>query len=208
MEKPHPCHRLNILHSDTPCLFLLFFEDRIELPAWLQVAGRLHPVVLHLPIGFLIFLFFLLIIRKTFRRKQFQKILKISLVLAALSASVTALFRFFLSIGGFPDSMLCTGIARSSGASFSTFFLLVWYVNVKRGDFVFYISIAITMVVLIGAGHTGSVLTHGENFILAPITEVSMKELSVKTSSSYEIAVNPILKKKCFSCFHNAPETG
>ena len=37
-------------------VFLVLVEERIELPPWLQVVGRLHPLVLHLPIGFLIFL--------------------------------------------------------------------------------------------------------------------------------------------------------
>jgi uncharacterized membrane protein len=184
-------------------LFLLFFADRIELPAWLQVAGRLHPMVLHLPIGFLFFLFVLIVIRKTFRRKQFQKTLLVSLMLTALSTSVTALFGFFLSVQGDYD-LDALYWHRLSGAilSFIAFFLLVWYQNVKKGEVVFYMSMAVAMVALVVTGHTGSVLTHGKNFILAPITEVSAKKLSIETSTLYEIAVSPILEKKCFSC-HN-----
>jgi len=36
-------------------LFLFLFEDRLSLPVWLQVGGRLHPAIMHLPIGGLIF---------------------------------------------------------------------------------------------------------------------------------------------------------
>src|SRR5678816_114361 len=31
-------------------LFLLLFETRISVPVWLQVVGRMHPLVLHFPI--------------------------------------------------------------------------------------------------------------------------------------------------------------
>lgn len=183
-------------------LFLLIFEDRIELPAWLQVAGRLHPMVLHLPIGFLIFLIILLFIQNTFRKKQFRKILKITLMLAAVSASVTALFGFFLSRqGDYGQEVLYQHKLSGVLLSFVTFFLLAWYNTVRKRVVVFYGSMAITLILLVAAGHTGSVLTHGENFILAPVTQ-SQKEISVETSSLYEIAISPILDKKCFSC-HN-----
>src|SRR5688572_33498329 len=81
-------------------LFLLFFEGRVELPAWLQVAGRLHPMVLHIPIGILILLFVFMMMRNTFTKKQFRKVVLVCLAMASLSAAVTALFGFFLSIGG------------------------------------------------------------------------------------------------------------
>ena len=31
-------------------LFLLLFENRLSVPAWLQVAGRMHPLILHFPL--------------------------------------------------------------------------------------------------------------------------------------------------------------
>ena len=45
-------------------IFLLFAEDKVLLPAWLQVAGRMHPLVLHLPIGILIFLVVIVFFQK------------------------------------------------------------------------------------------------------------------------------------------------
>ena len=82
-------------------VFLLFFEERLSLPPWLQVAGRLHPAVLHVPIGLLVFLVVTLLIRKEFKKKTFRKIVKIILLFSAFTASVTALFGFFLSQGDY-----------------------------------------------------------------------------------------------------------
>ncbi len=188
-------------------VFLLFFEERIELPGWLQVAGRLHPMVLHVPIGILILLFVFMMLRNTFRRRQFRKIVLICLLLAALSASVTALFGFFLSINGDygTDSMRQHKISGVVLSMF-TFFLLVWYKSVKKGEIVFYGSVVFTLLALVFAGHTGSVLTHGENFVLAPIA--TEQTLTIDKASLYQVAVMPLLEKKCFSCHNESKAKG
>lgn len=188
-------------------LFLLFFEDRIELPAWLQVAGRLHPMVLHLPIGILILLFVFMMLRNTFRKRQFRKIMLICLLLAALSASVTALFGFFLSINGdYGTDSLQQHKISGIVLSILTFFLLAWYKNIKKGEIVFYSSVVFTLLALVFAGHTGSVLTHGENFVLAPMATVQAP--SVNNASLYHLAVMPVLEKKCFSCHNESKAKG
>ena len=66
-------------------VFLLFFESRLSLPRWLQVAGRLHPAVLHIPIGLLVFLVVILLARNEFRKKAFRKIVLIILMFSAFA---------------------------------------------------------------------------------------------------------------------------
>lgn len=190
-------------------LFLLFFEDRIELPPWLQVAGRLHPMVLHLPIGILILLFVLVIFRNTFQKKQFRKVILICLILASLSATVTALFGFFLSIGG-DYGAESLQLHKISGVVLSviTFFMVVWFMNAKKSTLVFYSSLGFTLLVLVFAGHTGSVLTHGENFVLAPVTSKMEETLTVENASLYQLSVMPVLEKKCFSCHNESKAKG
>lgn len=190
-------------------LFLLFFEDRIQLPAWLQVAGRMHPMVLHVPIGILILLFVFMMLRNTFQKKQFRKIMLVCLMLTSLSASVTALFGFFLSIGGDYGAYTLQQ-HKISGVALSviTFFILAWYQNVKKGKIVFYSSVVFSIVVLVLAGHTGSILTHGENFVLAPVTHKTEERLNIETASLYQLAVMPVLEKKCFSCHNDSKAKG
>ena len=189
-------------------LFLLFFEERIELPGWLQVAGRLHPMVLHLPIGILILLFVFMMFRNTFQKKQFRKIILLCLMLASLSAAFTALFGFFLSIGGdYGAESLQQHKISGIVLSLFTFFLLIWYKNVKKGEIVFYSSVVFAMLALLFAGHTGSVLTHGENFVLAPVSG-NKEEFTIENSSLYQVAVMPVLEKKCFSCHNESKAKG
>jgi uncharacterized membrane protein len=190
-------------------LFLLFFEDRIELPAWLQVAGRMHPMVLHVPIGILILLFVFMILRNSFTKKQFRRVILVSLAMASLSAAVTALFGFFLSIGGdYGADALKQHKFSGVALSIAAFFLLVWYSNMKKSEIVFYSSVIFTIVLLVFAGHTGSVLTHGENYVLEPVTRQVSETLTVENASLYQLAVMPVLERKCFSCHNESKAKG
>ena len=190
-------------------LFLFFFEDRVELPAWLQVAGRLHPLVLHLPIGFLIFLVILIFLRNQFMKKQFKQLILICLLLISLSASLAALFGLFLSIqGDYGADTLQQHKVSGIILSLLCYFILIAFSTTKKVTAVFYGGVTIAVGVLLFAGHSGSVLTHGENFVFAPIMKVSSKELSMETSSLYDIAIEPVLESKCFSCHNEAKSKG
>src|SRR6478609_9414965 len=81
-------------------VFLLFLEDRVALPLILQVAGRLHPLILHLPIGMLILTAAIVLLGKQFDATQSEKVIHFTLLFASLSASLAALFGFFLSVHG------------------------------------------------------------------------------------------------------------
>ncbi|MBC7849728.1 MAG: peptidylprolyl isomerase, partial [Chitinophagaceae bacterium] len=80
-------------------VFLFIVEDRIVLPAWLQVVGRMHPLFLHLPIVLLVVncIWFLFIPKKAFPKQLQQEIGDWLLLNAALAAVVTALMGLFLA---------------------------------------------------------------------------------------------------------------
>src|SRR5688500_19985839 len=79
-------------------LFLLVFEDRVELPVILQVTGRMHPLLLHFP---LVLLFVGIVLEWLTSKNEFQhpathKITSYVFYLFALGAALTSLFGFFL----------------------------------------------------------------------------------------------------------------
>jgi hypothetical protein len=55
--------------------------------------------------------------------------------------------------------------------------------------------------VVVFVGHTGAGLTHGKNFIWEPLQKIQ-PEPDPETVSLYQLAIMPVLEKKCFSC-HN-----
>jgi Leucine-rich repeat (LRR) protein/uncharacterized membrane protein len=181
-------------------VFLVFFEERIELPPWLQVVGRLHPLVLHLPIGFLIFLAIVAILQKQIAGDSARHILHLGLLVTSLSASVAALFGFFLSLqDDYGRDALMLHKLSGVVVSWFCYVLLLWHHNQRKKKLLYGFG-ALTLVTLVVAGHTGAVLTHGQNFVLAPMS--SPPALTVDNASVYDFAVRQIFDRKCFSC-HN-----
>ncbi|HEY5917767.1 MAG TPA: peptidylprolyl isomerase, partial [Chryseolinea sp.] len=152
-------------------IFLLFVEDKVLLPAWLQVAGRMHPLVLHLPIGILIFLVVIVFFQKQLDSSFTNEIIHIGLVITSLSASIAALFGFFLSLqSDYGTAVLMRHKASGIILSFLCYAVLLWHRGgMKRSVFLALGSVSFLMLVV--AGHTGAVLTHGENFLFAPISK-------------------------------------
>jgi hypothetical protein len=73
-------------------LFLLFFENRLLLPPWVQVAGRMHPLFLHFPI---VLLLLYLVTFWTPLKGEWPKNLGL---LATLTAIVTAIMGVLLAL--------------------------------------------------------------------------------------------------------------
>src|SRR5580658_8197748 len=97
--------------------FLVLFENRLIVPPWLQVAGRMHPLILHFPIALLVlFVFQRFILRHTDNTL---------LLFAAFTASITAVMGLFLSRepGYDPDALFWH---KYSGIALS-FLTLAWY---------------------------------------------------------------------------------
>src|SRR5205085_1874675 len=98
-----------------------------------------------------------------------------------------------------------TGVITSMGL-----FLLYAFKNklsrVPLAKYVFGFGVT-TAVVL--AGHFGGNITHGENFVLAPVTPVT-KRIRAPFEDAYVFAdlVQPILDTKCISCHNSSKAKG
>lgn len=182
--------------------FLFAFESRIELPVWLQITGRLHPLLLHVPIGIIVLAVLLLLLRAQFKSKQFVLLMTYLLLFITLSAAFTAFFGLLLAIGGdySADTLQQHKVSGLILAWLS--YVVLWFyqssseiIVLKHG------SIVLLLGVVMFVGHTGAGLTHGENFIWEPL-QTTEPNLDPETVSLYQLAVMPVLEKKCFSC-HN-----
>lgn len=184
-----------------------WFEEHIDLPVWIRVVGRLHPAVLHLPIGILMFAVFVLLLRSELKKRDFRNIMMMVLLFASLTASITALLGFFLShqsdygadwlqqhrLSGILLSILC-------------YVLLIGFDRTQRTDGFFYVAGSLALVTVFFAGHTGGYLTHGQNFIFAPVSDPRLH--TVSNGSVYQEAVFPVLERKCVSCHNESKSKG
>jgi uncharacterized membrane protein len=202
----------NILFNITfavNCLlvFLLLFESKIVLPVWLQVAGRMHPMILHFPIVFIVlYVLWVLFFQK--KISPLETALNMGewlLLLSAFTSAITALLGLFLSREeGYDAEVLLWH--KWSGAGVSLLMLL-WYgfknslLKTKTGTVA---ATLISFAAIIFAGHQGAGITHGQNFLLAPILpEKKQQQVLLEDAEVFTHMVKPILQTKCMSC-HNS----
>jgi uncharacterized membrane protein len=187
-------------------IFLLLFENLLVIPVWLQSFGRMHPMMLHFPIVIIMLAMVLEFFR--FRPEYINEALYQSfttnlLLLGALSAAVTVIMGLFLSHeGGYTGSVLQWHKWTGVSIVFLTSILywsrnLAWYnIPVAKGGAV------ATALCLVFAGHFGATITHGDNFIFAPVIASDQNNVSFDEAIVFDNLVKPVFDKKCASC-HN-----
>ncbi|HZY80415.1 MAG TPA: FN3 associated domain-containing protein [Cyclobacteriaceae bacterium] len=182
-------------------LFFLLFDSRMEYPAWVQSVGRMHPLLLHLPIGGVLFVFVLL-----FFKNKFQDIINGVLGLSAVLAAVTAIMGIVLSKeGGYNEDTL--NAHRLSGAILSFVLAATYFVSTNRK--VLNITTGVSFVLLLVAGHYGSVLTHGDDFVFGPLISSEEHKIVVTDSTSlFAAAIKPVFDTKCTSCHNDKKSKG
>ncbi|WP_276167311.1 c-type cytochrome domain-containing protein [Zobellia alginiliquefaciens] len=177
--------------------FLVLFEGYLKIPFWLQPLGRMHPLVLHFPVAFIVLLAVLNLFKKQLDPVSFQKI-NFTLVLGTSFMTVLAtLMGLMLSLEGY-DSETMTFHKWLGIALCFIVYALVWCYSYQK---VFQVVLYIGVVGVVIAGHYGASLTHGSDFIMQPIT-ASKKAVVNENTPIYTAYVAPILKEKCTSC-HN-----
>lgn len=188
-------------------LFLLFFESRISVPLWLQVVGRTHPLVLHFPVVLVVMYALLVLFFHAQKTNDDHNLYIADLILhfAAFSSAITALAGFFLSKeeGYDADALLWH---KWSGVAISLFMLLWCFVKktLQSKKITAFATSIVAIVLIVVAGHQGAGITHGQNFVLAPITpEKKQVAVSAEEAELYTHLVRPILEAKCISC-HNS----
>tara|TARA_R110002167_G_scaffold23281_4_gene82726 strand:- start:9102 stop:10499 length:1398 start_codon:yes stop_codon:yes gene_type:complete len=191
-----------------------------------QLMGRLHPILVHLPIGFII----LGLLLQWYDRKKNELSNVISLIflwggMGAILASITGYLQY-LGEGLAFDTVkfhLWAGIL-------TTIFCFVMYARLKeRNPFIFLLKIPVSVLsilffILISyTGHLGGSITHGEDFLIEPLPNNFKKVLGFETfeekaiilneenwqdAQLYEEVVKPILNNKCMSCHSTKKKKG
>ena len=194
-------------------LFLLLFESRLTIPAWLQVTGRMHPLILHFPLV-LIVLYALAVIvlppHKSEGDKAYKNAVSFLLLIAAFTAVVTSLMGLFLSKEeGYDPQALWWH--KWGGVSIALF-TLGWYAFHKQVQLKKLFTLAssiFALVLIVFTGHMGAGITHGEGFLLAPVMKPqAATPVLFADAEVYTHMVKPILEAKCISCHGNQKAKG
>lgn len=174
-------------------VFCLVFDSFITLPRWVAWLGRWHPLVLHFPIVLLLICTFL-----GLTGRRIPWILLSSTVLLTLLTSISG---FFLGKGVGENGDLLIWHQWLGGAL--GLFAAIWYA-LNRTSYRAAMMLKVLQVMIVGlvlgTGHYGGMVTHGEDFLALPI-EKRAREIP-ENPLIYQDVVNRILDDKCVSC-HN-----
>lgn len=196
-------------------LFFLLFESRIVVPPVLQVAGRMHPMLLHFPIVLLVLAWVLALLGRqwAFPWPALRRFVYFLLLASAWSAAVTVVAGLLLARSGDygGDSFQWhkwTGV----GVCFLSAGLLWGYRRAtqrqERHGPVFLAGLSCAVAALLVAGHFGASLTHGADYLLEPLRRNEQRALDVETAVVYADLVYPILQAKCLSCHNDRKSKG
>ncbi len=191
------------------------------LPDIAKFIGRFHPVVLHLPIGILVWV----LVQEAlnlFPGKRARTSSRAAAGFTAGSAVAASLLGFLLyySMPDYDKEMaedhLYGGILFSCMAV-ATFLVKVWVDAAGgRGTLVYRLFLLASAVAMGSTSHEGASLTHGKGYLTdhapAPLRKwLGLPEGKPSTPSAkdaenqlvYTDVIVPILEQKCYSC-HNA----
>jgi mono/diheme cytochrome c family protein/uncharacterized membrane protein len=184
---------------------------------WVLFFGRFHLLVVHLPIGILLFVGALELAGMLRARRRLSWLPQIDerhrafiLALAAISAAAAALFGWLLAQdGGYDPTLLAyhrnLGIATACAATV----LIV----LRRRGWLYGPGLVATLVVLGMTGHAGASLTHGSGYLtehlpsalrplagLAPVAPKRTPPADPAEAIVFADIVQPLLEDRCVGC--------
>ena len=180
-------------------LILVIGQDNIQLPAFLEVVGRMHPLLLHFPIVML-FLAALLFWFPDSLGVNSKIAFKWLLLSALFFTGITVLAGLFLSV---EEGYVKEDFENHQWTGLLVFWLgTLWYwfwvkdkLPIAKG-----FSIVVLALVL-ATGHFGASLTHGEDFLFEPLqSDADVPQVSFEEALAYDHVIKPILQQKCISC--------
>ncbi len=179
---------------------------------WTLFFGRLHPLIVHLPIGFLFVLAGLEVVARVGRFRDVAAARGVVLAATALSAVAAVVAGLMLSTGGGYDPHLLfwhkwTGIALATAVIATT----AAFAGKRRRA---YGGLLVATLTLLGpASHFGGSMTHGPDYLTAygpawlrsapPATRPTVQTVAVADpmrAHFYADVVRPIMATSCVSC--------
>ena len=198
----------------------------LSLQDWSVFFGRFHPLFVHLPIGFLMLIAVFEILSKAKKLVVSDNLLKIALLLTAISATFACAAGYLLSLeGGYNQEILDEHQWQGLGLAAVTWLAWVlkseWLQTKFRFTKIIYSSVlTVATLLMFVAGHHGGNLTHGETYLTentppplrtwfgmpekaeAKPSDEKAKIANVNEAMAYQEVIHPIFKQKCEQC-HN-----
>ncbi|HLO81016.1 MAG TPA: c-type cytochrome domain-containing protein, partial [Chitinophagaceae bacterium] len=168
----------------------------------MDFLGRLHPLLVHLPIGILVIGLILYWWQRIDHTKEFGAALKPIFFIGAVAAVLSCLTGLMLANQGEYDETAINR-HRNTGIALAVVSVYFWFLASKKvfGNRTNYLSYSM-MILLVVAGHYGASLTHGSGFLFGSSEKLYVIQpiADVQNALAYQDVINPILQQKCVGC--------
>jgi len=190
------------------------------VPDIVLFLGRFHPLVVHLPIGFLFFAFVLEVFSRWKKNSLLTTGIPLALFLGGVSGAVACILGYMLSLSGdyeqgALDTHFWLGIATTAIA------FLAWLIRIEKikSSYIHKLkpnisALTLLVILLSVTGHYGGNLTHGSDYLVKymPFGKKEKTELvavhALEDAEVYGHLVAPILENKCASCHNSSKKKG
>ena len=185
----------------------------------INFLGHLHPVFVHLPIGFLALAYVVQYFFKSGTEKS--RLIDFVLVAGIVSSLLAAFFGWMLSLsGGYEENLLDWHRYTAIAVCIVSIALLA-YKRYKKDEYrttLYHTGFHLMMLALLLAGHFGGEMTHGEGYLFSAASDTAsgvvlekrkMEKLTAaSTVSVYDGIVEPVLAQKCMQCHNEKKKKG
>jgi len=205
--------------------------------SWIEVFGRLHPLIVHLPIGFLLALAILEGVAYSQRASLPRGTVSVLAWLAALSAAFASLTGWALSReDGYGTETVVLHLRLGVAVAVLSVALAIAHLKASEGTRdgglkTYRVLLGLAVLLLLPTGHLGGEIARGEGYLTAPLREprhprekaapkdgVLAAEPATKVEASAAPAeaeppsftreIAPILAARCASCHGEAKRKG
>lgn len=187
-----------------------------------QLVGRLHPLLVHLPIGILLLAaaFEWLSYYKTYRKLRTS--VRAMVLFGALASTLSVVTGWLLAeAGGYEERLV--ELHRNSGIATAVFAWIIFFARdsiitlfrekKKRKLVRIFLFIPLTALLAL-TGHLGGSLTHGEDYLSGGGTGTTSGTVRIAwtghpdSAQVYNDVIAPILDTRCYSCHGPTKQKG
>lgn len=178
-------------------LIFTFVNTDIILPNWIQLIGRTHPLLLHFPIVLLLVGIIFYWIPSIRSKQEIRQIGDLSFLAGINFAGLTVFAGLILAQEEYEGDALFWH--QWVGIGVFVLSILLYFLRNKELKVLKPMTLVLAFGILV-TGHLGANLTHGEDFLLAPIQTKEVEMIALSDAEVFRDLVQPILKAKCESC--------
>lgn len=200
------------------------------LSAWLEVFGRAHPMLVHVPIGFVLALALIEIasVRLRARSTDIRPFVSLLVVCAAAASLTTAATGYTLHLEPGYDADAVTAHLRL-GIAVAIATCAAAALHLRGRPTAYRIALALSTALVVPTGHFGSALTRGDGFLTAPLRarpsvsapttatvsapqpaapETAAQPSPPPSIPTYRSEIAPIFAARCTSCHGETKKKG